>query len=510
MNNMKTNFTKESNVYHIKNMGTKINKITLPKIISDHPMLIYQMNIPIPFKEEFEEITLFDKNIIKLNNNEIEKITQNNLYIPNFKNSSETIRRKRHEIKLSTENYIQHFEELKAKEKERFKEINKRKAEEITKLIETRQLGSEPYQRQTSLMQLGKTNIWFKPESTSQKNKIIQGFKELYNHIHITPCSKQIIANLLLQQLETIANIPESSSLEPPKKPRSSARDLQGFSQREIWNYIKAENLKLSAYKLAFIIKNAANCETGDQLIHRTSKIILKKKKDFVETWKDVRAITIMPAIYMLTDKITNQYLKQKLQPLIYDHQHGARCGMSTATAKMNLLYTLNKENYKYSILLDIEKAFDKLNKDKLQQAVNRLVTNHIDNKLLNLILEGYKLINMSLLEDKIQPTTGIPQGSVYGPIFFLIYINELFNIIKEKHPNEITQAFVDDIIISAKRKQELESAFNTAQNFLNSLEMNLNINKCEFLSDREDEEITDNKTNIKLASTLMVKYLGQ
>ena len=78
-----------------------------------------------------------------------------------------------------------------------------------------------------------------------------------------------------------MANIPESSSLQPPKKPRSSARDLQGFSQRELWNYIKAENLKLSAYKLAFIIKNAANIETGDQLIHRTSKIILKKKERF-------------------------------------------------------------------------------------------------------------------------------------------------------------------------------------------------------------------------------------
>ena len=103
-------------------------------------------------------------------------------------------------------------------------------------------------------------------------------------------------------------------------------------------NYIKAENLKISAYKLAFIIKNAANSETGDHLIHRTSKNIPKKKKDFVETWKDVSPITIMQAIYMITDKITNEYLKKKLQPLIYDHQHGARCIMSTATAKMNLL----------------------------------------------------------------------------------------------------------------------------------------------------------------------------
>ena len=57
-------------------------------------------------------------------------------------------------------------------------------------------------------------------------------------------------------------------STEPQKKPRSSARDLQGFSQRKIWNYIKAENLKLSDYKLAFIIKNAASMKKGDQLIH--------------------------------------------------------------------------------------------------------------------------------------------------------------------------------------------------------------------------------------------------
>ena len=63
-------------------------------------------------------------------------------------------------------------------------------------------------------------------------------------------------------------------------------------------------------------------------MIHRTSKIILKKKKDFVESWKDVRPITIMPAIYMVIDKLTNAYLKQKLQSLIYNHQHGARSGM--------------------------------------------------------------------------------------------------------------------------------------------------------------------------------------
>ena len=51
---------------------------------------------------------------------------------------------------------------------------------------------------------------------------------------------------------------------------------------------------------------------------------------------------------------------------------------------------------------------------------MNKLVTKQIDNKLLNLILKGCNLINISLLDDKIQPKTGIPQGSVKWPNFIL------------------------------------------------------------------------------------------
>ena len=39
---------------------------------------------------------------------------------------------------------------------------------------------------------------------------------------------------------------------------------------------------------------------------------------------------------------------------------------------------------------------------------------------------------------------------------------------------------------------------------------MNLSVKKCEFLSGKEDESITDRITNTKLTSTLTVKYLGQ
>ena len=243
MNKMNTGYAIDSNVYHIKNMGKRINKINLPKIISDHPMLVYQMNSPIPLKGSYEEITIFDKNKLTLNNEEIKKITQNNNYIPILNNPLKTIKRKIHTIKLTNENYTQNFNELKEKEKERFKELKAKKADEIGKLLEAKQLGTEPYQRLTSLMQIGKKNIWFKPDTVQQKEKIIQGFKELYQHHTITNCNKETLTNIFLRQIEILINIPETSAIKCPKKPKSNERDINGVSQRELWEHISSENL---------------------------------------------------------------------------------------------------------------------------------------------------------------------------------------------------------------------------------------------------------------------------
>ena len=128
-----------------------------------------------------------------------------------------------------------------------------------------------------------------------------------------------------------------------------------------------------------------------------------------VETWKDVRPITIMPVIYMVIDKLTNTYLKQKLQPLIYNLQHGAGSEMSTATAKMNLLYTLKKENFKYSLFLDLEKAYDKVNRTKLHNSINITIKQEADKNLLNLITESYKYTDKNILDTIIQPNQSIP-----------------------------------------------------------------------------------------------------
>ena len=86
---------------------------------------------------------------------------------------------------------------------------------------------------------------------------------------------------------------------------------------------------------------------------------------------------------------------------------------MSTATTKMNLLYTLNKEQFKYSLLLDLEKAFDMVNRNKLIQNINITIKDQNDRKLLLLIQESYKYVNISIIDTIIHPQRGILQGTV-------------------------------------------------------------------------------------------------
>ena len=70
LNKLETGYEKQG-VYHFKNMGKIIQTIEIPKKISDHPLLILQTEIPIPFKEKYETKTILDRDIIEWNKEKI-------------------------------------------------------------------------------------------------------------------------------------------------------------------------------------------------------------------------------------------------------------------------------------------------------------------------------------------------------------------------------------------------------------------------------------------------------
>ena len=79
---MPTQLTKIEKVYHVKNIGELKEKIVVPNLVSDHKILIFSKEIPIPLNKEYKEIIIQDRNIINNNNQQLKQITAQPDYTP--------------------------------------------------------------------------------------------------------------------------------------------------------------------------------------------------------------------------------------------------------------------------------------------------------------------------------------------------------------------------------------------------------------------------------------------
>ena len=237
------------------------------------------------------------------------------------------------------------------------------------------------------------------------------------------------------------------------------------------------------------------------------------------------RPISLLPVISKILEKIVANQLMAFLETnkLLAQEQHGFRPGLSTETALLkvtNQIYA-NIENRKISLLLllDLSKAFDSVHHQTL---ISKLAKVNVDSFWFdNYISSRIQSVRIgTILSSPMDISFGVPQGSILGPLLFLIYINDLPQYIRECllviYADDTQIMLTGDLSNIDDLVHRAENILIAAKNYFNNNGLLLNESKTQiiFFGSRQyisriPENISIKFNDITLVPSQKVKNLG-
>lgn len=389
-------------------------------------------------------------------------------------------------------------------------EIAKRKKENFNDLIEEITAMRDSKQMWRKINNIKKYGCSKKINNSWTNEENMNYLKHITNNDNSNALTNLISINLENSELPEMT--PENFNRYLHKRKPDSAAGYDGIS------YKMLQNLPYDQKNILFniIINIWKEGKIPDEW--RIIKIIpiLKPMKE-PGSITNYRPIALLPTIYKLLEGIMKFHLENTINQsdLIPPRSYAFRKRRSTTFCINDVINTVlslkSRNNHVAGACVDIEKAYDNVNINKLSNILTDMgITHSIVQWLQNFLNKRIlKLGNHSIITNK-----GLLQGSSLSPVLFNLYTAGLHNL---NDANTTLFQFADDFfIISAHKdfnivKDNLKNKIVEFTNNCKQIDLKLNLNKTNVIHFSNKKQIIDiqiNNTSINQVDS--IKYLGR
>lgn len=249
----------------------------------------------------------------------------------------------------------------------------------------------------------------------------------------------------------------------------------------------------------------------------RANLMVIPKPKKNRNDPQTYRPICLIDTMGKVLEHLLQRRLREEMGVNLSENQFGYRQGKSTVDAlkKVFEFGKSAKSEGKYAVLmaLDIKNAFNSASWEKIDEALDRMNTPAYLREMTRSYLSNRSII---VEGEEIAVTSGVPQGSVLGPLLWCVLYNEVLEM--ELGPDAQLSCYADDlaVLVAGKTTAKVTGRANRVASEvvdkLSSLGLTIATDKTEIVmlsSKRKTREVAFKIKDKDVSSIESAKYLG-